>query len=402
MGIWLNGPIGLGAQTRITRSGCRTVLVMVPTLAAGTRLFDLVPLIEADHRIQLVFTVPHGTSGWHGLGDYLRDQRAFVVPWRQAVEHRFDLVLAASHRHLAEVRGPILLVPHGAGAMKSREYSRKAGGATVPSTGLERDLLTYRGRVLPSVLALTHDRELDELRNRCEEAVPAAIVAGDICWDRLVAGLPLRNAYRHALGVGDEELLVTISSTWSPDSVFGRLPGLYRKILDKAPESGARVAAVLHPQIWAAHGRRQVVGWLSDCIRRGLLLLPPEEGWRATVVASDWVVGDHGSTTTYAAGIGRPVSIAACPGDNIREGSLAALVRSFAPPFRPRRSLRRQFSDASLYRERLQMEVSAAISSRPGQAAGILRAAMYRLLALTVPTGEGPSAPFPLPEPIGG
>jgi len=41
---WIRGPIGAGSAARVTRAGCHTALVVVPTLAAGTRLFDLVPL----------------------------------------------------------------------------------------------------------------------------------------------------------------------------------------------------------------------------------------------------------------------------------------------------------------------------------------------------------------------
>ncbi|SFQ43869.1 hypothetical protein SAMN05421810_107177 [Amycolatopsis arida] len=394
---WIRGPFGLGAASRVTLAGCRTVLVVVPTMTAGTRLLDLVPLLEADHRVQVVFTVPHTGDTWHGVEDYVRRQGGLVLPWHQATRHAFDLVLAASHRHLADLHGPILLLPHGAGSLMSRRLSRKAGAATTPTTGLDRELLTFRGRVLPAALALTSDDELPALRELCPEAEPVAVVAGDICLDRMLASLPLRRRYRDALGVAEGERLTVVSSTWSTESTFGQRPELYRRAL---VESGGRVAAVLHPNIWTVHGTRQVRAWLADCLRAGLLLIPPEEGWRGAMVAADWVLGDHGSTTAYAAAIGRPITLATFPRDDIRPGSLADLVREAAPALDTGRPLAAQLEVALTRQEHLRETVAAALSSRPGGAAAVLRATMYRLLNLPEPACGLPTAVVPLPVPL--
>jgi hypothetical protein len=398
---WIRGPIGRDTHTRVTRPGCRTVLVVVPTVTAGTRLMDLLPLLEPDHRVQVVFTVPHTTDAWHGVEEYVRAQRGVVVPWQQAVQHDFDLVLAASHRHLEELQGPILLVPHGAGALMSRRFSRKARAATAVTTGLDRELLTFRGRVLPAALALTHDAELEVLHERCPEAVPTAFVAGDICADRMLAGLPYRARYRTALGVGAHERLVTVSSTWSPDSAFGRFPTLCRRLLDDRSTSTGRVAAVLHPNVWTVHGARQVTAWLSDCLRDGLLLVPPDEGWQAVMIASDWVLGDHGSTTAYAAAIGRPVTVVTTPAGNIRDGSLADLVRRSAPEWDPRTGMDAQYVSARSRCADLERALLPAITARPEKAAPLMRAEMYRLLGLPEPDVAASALPASPPRPVG-
>src|SRR5262249_28237110 len=155
-----------------TRSGCRTVLVPVPNLAAGTRLLDLVLLLENDHRLQVLFTVPESTECWHGVEEFARDHGWFVVPWHQAVQHRFDLVLAASYSQLEWVRGRILVVPHGVSNLKTKQFNRFAGPGAMPHLGLTRETLVHKGRLLPSVIALTHDDELAALRQSCPEAVP--------------------------------------------------------------------------------------------------------------------------------------------------------------------------------------------------------------------------------------
>lgn len=391
---WVRGPMGLGADSRVTRNGCRTVLVMVPTMTAGTRLLDLLPLLEADFRVQVVFTVPKEGDTWHGVEEFVRATGGVLVPWAQAIRHEWDLVLTASHRHIEQVRGPLLVLPHGAGAEMSRRYSRKAGGATRQTTGLDRELLTYRGRVIPAAVALTHDEELRTLRRVCPEALPAAVVTGDICLDRMVASKPFRSLYRQALGVAGDQKLITVSSTWSAASTFGRHPELYARLLDEAGED-VRVAAILHPNVATVHGRWQVHSWLAAAKRKGLLIVPPEEGWRAVLIASDHVIGDHGSTTTYAAAIGRPVHLATFPDNDIRDHSIAATLARVAPRLDHGRPLLPQLTDAATDAGR----VAAAVSGRPGLAAGLLRAAMYRLLELPEPSWPPPVSPVPLPRP---
>ncbi|MBE1501707.1 hypothetical protein H4696_008807 [Amycolatopsis lexingtonensis] len=399
-GLWVRGPVGLDAGARVTRPRCRVVLVVVPSVTAGTRLVELVSLLEPDLRVQVVYTVPHTTERWPGAEEFVRGLHGLVLPWEQALAHRFDLVLAASPRQLAEVHGPVLLVGHGAGPV-SRRFSRKAGQATEPTTGFDRELLTFRGRVLPSVLGLGTDAEADLVRERCPEALPNAVVAGDICYDRMRASRHRRDAYRAALGVPPDRRLVVISTTWFTDSAFGRLPRLYRDVVDALPSDEFTVAAILHPLVWAVHGRRQVSAWLSDAVARGLLLIPPESGWQATMLAADWVIGDHGSTTGYAAAMGCPVTYVSMPAGQPREGSVAAAVRTHALPLTWGRPLPEQLDSARERVAELAAAATGAITSRPDRAAEILRAAMYRLLELSAPASPAvpPLVPAPCPLP---
>jgi hypothetical protein len=390
--LWLRGP--LDADWCLTRTDCRSVLVMMPTMTAGARLLDLVPLLSGDHRIQLVFTIPETTHTWHGLHEFVRRDGRYVVPWHQAMQHRFDLVLAASHVELERVRGPVLTVPHGATNLISRKYSRRDPTAR-PHVGLARETLVRNGVVVPTVIGLTHDDELAALRTSCPEAVPRAVVAGDICYDRMAVSSSLRDDYRHALGVSDGQRLVLVSSTWSPESAFGRHIGLCRRLIDELASS-YRVALVLHPRIWAAHGRGQLHSWLASEIRDGLRLIPPEEGWRATAIASDHVLGDHGSSTQYAAAIGRPVLLAAYPDGAIRPGSLADTVAGGARRLDVSRPLKGQLETAPSQGAR----VRASLTSRPGRAAAILRQAMYRVLAIDEPRTPARLPVLPPPRPI--
>jgi hypothetical protein len=394
-GAWVRGPIGRGAASRVTRAGCRTVLVMVPTVAAGARLLDLVLLLEADFRVQVAVTIPHDGQAWHGVEEFVRASGMLPVPWQQAIHHEWDLVLTASHRYIEQIHGKVLVLPHGASATRSRRFSRKAGGASRPTTGLDRELLTYRGRLIPSVLALSHREELDVLRQTCPEAEEVAIVAGDVCLDRMTRSLEFRDQYRAALGLAGDRTLVTVSSTWSTDSTFGTHPDLYHRLLAEIGSSNIRVAAVIHPAVWAAHGVWQIRSWLAPALRAGLLLVPPEEGWRAVMIASDVVIGDHGSTTAYAAAIGRPVCMATVPRDVLRPGGIAATLADRVPLLDHNRPLLPQLCGAV----ECATEFGGVLSSRAGRAAGDFRAAMYRLLAIDAPSWPPRLAPIPLPRP---
>ncbi|WP_331281547.1 hypothetical protein [Saccharothrix sp. NRRL B-16314] len=371
---------------------------MVPHFAAGTRLIsDVVPLLYNDPRVQVVFSVTDTGRWWYGTEEYVRRQGGIVVPWQQATQHDFDLVLAAGYNDLDQARGPVLLLPHGAGNLASRRYSRHAGRDARPHAGLSRESLTRRGKVLPAAIGLTHEDELVALRESCPEALHTAVVVGDPCLDRMTTSLPLRSRYRDMLGVREEQCLITLSSTWAPDSAFGSDISLCRALLDQLSDDRYRVALVLHPNVWSVHGRWQVKAWLHDCIEAGLLVIPPDEGWRATVIASDHVVGDHGSTTQYAAAIGKPVVLASFPDDNVRVGSLAETVRQSAPLLDRTRPLLPQLENAGTGGA---ARVAALMTSHPGTAAAALRRTMYRLMDLREPDKAADTVQVPGPVPL--
>jgi hypothetical protein len=394
---WVRGPVGPDARHRVTREGCHNVLVMIPTLAAGTRLMDLIALLEADHRIQTSFTVPCADETCQYTEEFVRSHGGLALPWHQAKQHTWDLILTASHRHIEQAHGRILILPHGAGNIMSRRYSRKAGTPTSPTTGLDAELLTFRGRVIPAAIALAHEPELRTLRRTCPQAAHTGVVAGDICLDRMSISVAYRQRYRAALAVHNDQRLITISSTWSADSLFGRHPHLYARIVKEARDNGSAVAAVLHPQIWAVHGEWQVRAWLAEAIQLGLMLIPPHRGWQATMIASDHVIGDHGSTACYAAAIGRPVHLATFPDGGIRAESPAGALGRCAPrldhgqPILPQLRPVEPFDGAA---------VADAITSSPGAAGGTLRTTMYRLLEISEPPWPAAIDPVPSPRPI--
>jgi hypothetical protein len=85
---------------------------------------------------------------------------------------------------------------------------------------LSAQSLVQDGVVVPSAIILSHVAEIDRLAEAVPDAVPAAVVAGDPCYVRLIVGRANRNRYREVLGADERTTVVFVSSPWS------RTPGL--------------------------------------------------------------------------------------------------------------------------------------------------------------------------------
>ncbi|MEU4802873.1 hypothetical protein [Actinosynnema sp. NPDC023587] len=336
---------------------------MVHTVAGGRRVLEAVEVIESDPRVQITFCrAPDAFSS--GVDEFLRGTRGVVLPWEQATRERFDLALAASHGSVHLLHAPLLLVPHGADCGDSGS----AGGSS----------------------------------QVCDPAAPdGEVVAGDLWYDRMVASLPRRPDYRAALGVSPQERLVVVASTWGPDSLLARFEDLVPRLLDELSGHGVRVASLVHPAAWSAHGVRQVRAWLADCRDAGLILVEPEVDWRVAVVAADHVIADHGSVGVYSAALGTPVLLAG-PAADVRtcaalgDGSARELLRRHAPRLTSDRSVVAQLEDAARGAGALAERVRDSLAARPGRAAIELRRAAYRLLHLLEPRRYRPPVPVPV------
>lgn len=400
---WVRSPIGDRDKAWSIRIG-ESVVVLAPHFVALSRLDDLIPLIEADHRAQRVYVVPEDDT-WPDVAGELRDRGEIVLPMSQACEHEHGLVLAGSVRGIDDVRGPALLVPHGGGLGQYRSWRvPTAQDGDGPTTGLHPDQVLRDGQVREDMtIVLTHERELDLLARYCPRAVPHALVAGDIAFDRLVASRPYRNHYRRALCVTDDREIVVVTSTWSHESGFGINPDLFRQVLDALPPDRFQVIATLHPQIWSHHGAGQVRGWLSDSMEAGLSVLAPRTDWRGAVVAADYLMGDFTSVTGFAAGLGTPVLRIPHGPRPLLPGSPTAVLAELSPLWDPTRPLVPQLHHSAGVQDRgLGARIAGVLTSRPGEAGAVLRSAMYRMLDLSEPARGLPRSPVPMPRLLSG
>lgn len=393
---WAPVPVGLDAQRWVTRAGCRTVIAVVHTLVAARRVLDLVALVECDARVQVVYTV--GPSAFNrGVDQYLTALGALVLPWEQAVRERFDAAVAAASGGLHQIHAPLMLSAHGAGRGKPVRPASHGGPtlASPPVFGLDAQRLVHDGRLLPTVLLIAHESERAVLARQCPEALEVALLAGDVCFDRLVASRTARDKYRRAIGLSEGERLLVVSSTWGRNGLFGNTPDLLPRLLEEL-DGVYRVAVLLHPAVWTGHGLRQIRAWLRDCCQAGMLLADPHRDWRSLVVAADAVLGDHGSVTAYAAAFGAPmVCLPPALHAVSTGGSPQELVARHAPHLDPTRPLLPQVHAA---RPVDPQRVAALVTGCPGQAAHVARHALYELLNLTPPGRHRRADLVPAPQ----
>jgi hypothetical protein len=398
------GPAVRDPRQWSTLSGCKKILVVVHTVVYGQRLQDVFGLFRSDLRVHVVFTIaPHAFND--GVRGYLEALDAQVIAWPQARATRFDLILAAGSQGLEQLSGPLVRLPHGAGHIKlSRTADRPAGVTGRSVGGLGRDYVMSGDRVVPAAYALAHRDDLATLIRSCPEAAPIAEVVGDATYDRIERSAALRDEYRRALGLRPADTFVLVCSTWGLGSSFNRLEALLpRVVADLDPADGFRKALLVHPNVWSGHGGWQVRAWLAGAGGRSLPPIAPGAEWRPLVLAADFVIGDPGSVTLYAAMCGVPIVMARFPRQDVNPHSPGAALAALAPALSLVHPLPRQLRYAAdHYDPAAYRAIASRISSEPGRFNGNMRRLMYRLLELGEPAHEPETEPLPLPEPLPG
>lgn len=370
-----------------------SVLLAFRSAVALHRLLDVLPVFEGDGRIDRWFTLVPGSEFDVDALAALDRAGARVVDFEQARRKDFDLVLSTSPKGaLTSLSGRArALLPHGAGFNKALGDE---GSPALPS-GLDPAFLLSDGEPWADLHGLGHGEQLARLTEFCPPAAARAVVVGDPTLDRMLDSAGRRERYRDELGVGDRTL-VALLSTWGPESLLVRRPGLPSELLHGLPVDGYRIALVIHPNEVSERTRFNIAQDLGPELRGGLLLPSPHQEWAAVLVAADAVVTDHGSTALYAAKLGRTVLSAYDGGRELVPGTPMARLLAAAPHLADAAEL------PGLLRKTPGPDRSGAADdafARPGEALPLLRAELYRLLDLTPPHTPLHPAPFPVPDP---
>ncbi|WP_329620732.1 hypothetical protein OG357_09410 [Streptomyces sp. NBC_01255] len=401
-------PVGEGSQRWTSRTVQRRVLLVVHNVTSAGRLSDLLPLFHDDFRVQLLVTSTGSSAFQGGLRELFADLELPVLPWEQALSTPVDLAISASFGgELAQIPGNLSVMSHGVGYTKRLHEPRATSHepratSHEPTFGLSPEWLLAEGKPFVDGLVLSHPEQLERLTRVCPEAVPSAVLAGDPCFDRMLAARPHRDRFRRALGVRRGQRLVVLNSTWNPEGLFGSgggqdvLPGLLPRLAAELPADEYRLAAVLHPNVWHGHGPGQIRAWLDRARRGGLNLIDPVHAWRQALLAADLVLGDFGAVTYYAAALGTPVLLAADgKGKLDPEAPLAGFVRH-APRLDPNAPLRPRMEQV-LSAHRPDAAAADFVTSDPGRSAALLRRHFYTLMELPEPEAPASLEPLPLP-----
>ena len=196
---------------------------------------------------------------------------------------------------------------------KSGERANPLAGHELDVYGLSLQWLMRDGAVVPAAVGSPTVRTWHGLGRMCPEALPVAAVVGDSCYDCIRASVPQRALYRAALGIRPDQQFVLVTSTWGPHSRLAQAHGLLDRLMSELPREQYRVALLLHPNAWNAHGEWQIRSWLAGLRRACGGPVSQHSDWRGVLVAADRIVGDHGSMSLYGAAAGVPVRMAGFP-----------------------------------------------------------------------------------------
>jgi hypothetical protein len=174
---------------RATVAVDRTVLVVVHSLTTATRLLHVASLFASDLRVQLVFTRAPDDFG-EGVDAFLEGLGANTVSRQAAVsDPAFDIAIAASLGELHKLRIPIVTLAEG---VTYKPLPRRPGDPPIKEVyGFDRARLIRDSRLVPTRIALSHAHQRELLAQSCPEALPATVVVGDPCADRIIAALPV-------------------------------------------------------------------------------------------------------------------------------------------------------------------------------------------------------------------
>ncbi|MFJ7247564.1 hypothetical protein ACIQWA_23405 [Kitasatospora sp. NPDC098652] len=356
-------------------------------------------LLRGQDGIRFYITVNPGSEFATGLDDYLRTLpgNITVLPWKEAVRYEFDLAVAcAVHASMHRLHAPLVVLPHGAG------YNRlvtESTGDPVSAAGLSRRELTYRRRVFPSVVGLTHSEQFGRLADWCPEALPRAREVGDLCHDRMQHSADSRDRYRAALGAVDGRRLVVVNSTWSEHSLFAHALDLPSSLIAQLPADEYTVAVILHPNIWAKHDPEAI---LAAATRSGLRLIPPHQGWQATVVAADCLIGDHGSVSFYGAALRHPTLLVTSGAAELDPRSPTYAFGQAAPALDPHSDLLAQIEQAMAKHDPASLQsITDRSLGRRGRSGELLATLLHDFLPAVDRPAKAPDLPpYPAPVPL--
>ncbi len=385
----------VGLVSHATVPTTRRVLVYARTAITTRWLLDVTDVFAHDRRVEIFFTIEDESpsDSVDSAHDLLRSLGVVPVPWPTAVAQEWDLILAASPRgSYGRLAGPLLLTQHGPGFGKPASV---LGNNEPPRPRDPGDRLA-RADVPLTTLTVSHPEQVPLFGTL--PATATAVAVGDPLLDQLLVARAMRERFRRELGLEPGQRLVLVSSTWGPRSQFARDPDLWRRLASCLPLDQFRLGMVVHPNVWAAHGRWRVGGWLRQPLEAGVVVLSPGDGWRAGLLAADGLVVDHGSVGVYGTALGVPVLLASFDDSDVMPGSVLGAIGRDAPRLDADLDLRTQIEqlvasapDPAWALERLTV--------RPGGALEELRSVVYRLLRLEVGDDLGAVQPRPVRPP---
>ncbi|WP_439660745.1 hypothetical protein ACSHWB_04055 [Lentzea sp. HUAS TT2] len=392
--------LGPAAHDALDWETCPSELIIycfTRTLVSAIQLYQELRVFEGDPEVKLVWVICPGSRFKREIDDWLRTKEIKPIPYNTAAAGRRDLILTTSEwiDPLPFAPTPILVLLHGVGFHK---FVKDRDTGEYRLSGLARPEGLITGQTTQTV---THPDQVRQLAEACEHTVGRTAFVGDSNFDLLCASRGERATYRKALGVTDDQRLITLSSTWGRSSLFGRRSKLIDLLLAQLPCERYRLAIFLHPAVWSFEGTSEILRRLKPHIESGrLMVIPTAAGWHATVLASDLVIGDFGSTSLYSAMMDIPLLLATFSKNVVPGTVMADLGNGMASPIVLGLDLREQIeAEIERHDHSRAAHLVERLITHPGRSAELLRDLCFRTARKKVQPREFEVCSAPAPEP---
>jgi hypothetical protein len=205
-------------------------------------------------------------------------------------------------------------------------------------------------------------------------------VVGDLDADRLLARQGDREACRRELGLGPDDRVALIWSTWGPGALIRTMGEALLAEAERLQKEGPwRFVLSVHPEHWLAGGesfRAQVRGFED----RGLVVRPAGVSFYEPFVAADAMISDHTSLAAMYALLGKPLAFVPVGAEYLSPESTLGRLHALCPHVKSPADLEEVLDgDFPLAGMR---ELTDELTSEPGRAAERYRQETYDLLRL--------------------
>ena len=188
------------------------------------------------------------------------------------------------------------------------------------------------GKVRYTNIQVTSDADKElaiEINPKLSEKV---IVVGNLRSDALLEKLLNRDKIRNDLGIGKEEKLVFIVSTWGPHCLFNTMGNV---ILAEALKLMGQFhfALSIHPLEHSLQIKNSTnwESYLSSLQKEGFFILKPGDNWDKFIVACDIILTDHTSLSLYGAAMYKPYIYVPVPENLIQKNGLTWQLMQISP-----------------------------------------------------------------------
>lgn len=357
----------------------RRVLLVVQTLLTYNVLQEYSKALVCDPRVDLFITLAEEKFS-DGAREAVANSPFETISLTKARSISWDLVIFAAHGaapHFSP-KIPKMRILHGIGRPAkfvngepysySSQYTVRPDGKPVYDWLLEPSAHTAQ---------LVVDR-LPQLRD-------AMRVVGSLEMDRMLRLQNQRRTIRKALGIGDGDVAILMSSAWGPHGLLEQFGHELLQQVNQLPRR-FKLLVTAHPHVWIGDGS------IPSAWARRLDELPPSrarvcgrgQDWAPYLVAADVGLFDYSSIAIYMSALAIPTVAVPISQGIIDPTSTSAMLRAVSPLWSPGMSLKSTVTHAiESFDAQLFAEERDAICAYRGESQSRVREVLYQALGLT-------------------